>query len=64
MCFSAKSLKKPLSAKQHWFQPGQVKLRERVGERRKTACSSAACIALRQQVLQALSEEQLSPEHN
>lgn len=64
MCFSAKSPKKPPSAKQHWSQPSRVKLWEGDGERRTTTPSGAARIALPQQVLQALSEEQLSPEHN
>jgi len=53
VCFSAKSLKKPMSTKQNWSQPGQVKLWEGADERRSTACSGAACMALRQQVLKS-----------
>lgn len=64
MCFSAKSLKKPPPAKQHGSQPGQARLWEVGGERRRTTRSGAACVALRQQDLQALSEERLSPERN
>lgn len=67
VCFPAKSLKKPPSAKQRWSQPGQAKPSQGVGggwREEENARSGAASFVLRQQVLQALSEEQLLPEHN
>lgn len=63
MCFSAKSTNKTPSAKPNRSQPGKVMVWERGGERRNTH-TGAAYTVLQQQGLQALSEEQLSPEQN